>query len=63
VKTVYTDRYAARIWLPGLIGMANLAFGVTAQPLNWRDLIGGGVFLLWAAYEFYLRRNRGRLAD
>jgi hypothetical protein len=43
--------------------MANLAFGVTAQPLNWRDLIGGGIFLLWAAYEFYLRRNRGRLAD
>lgn len=63
MKTIYNDRYAAKVWLPGLLGIAALGFGVTAQPLNWRDLFVGAVFLSLAIYQLYLRRSRERQAD
>ena len=57
-QTIYTDQYAVKVWLPALLGIANLGFGLAAEPTTTRDVAWGIALLLWAAYELHLRRLR-----
>ena len=61
MKTVYTDRYAVKVWLPALLGLAGLGFGLAAQPVAERDIVTGIIFLLWGAYNLHQRRSRERV--
>ena len=44
MKTIYTDRYAVKVWFPAMLGLANLGFGLAARPVadarrrNWNNI-------------------------
>ena len=59
MKTIYTDRYAIRLWIWLLFG-AWFLFSAITPPLNWKSaiwLVGSVVSFSLAVVEFKRRRD------
>jgi hypothetical protein len=56
-----TDRYAAKIWLPGLLGSATLITEYFAPHATLLSVAIGMLALVWSAIEAW-KRYRGKAA-
>ena len=61
MKTIYTDRYAARLWIWISLTAWFLFNGLT-PPLSWWSVvwIAGSAYWLWLAFKEFKRRRDAR---
>jgi len=57
MRTIYTDRYAVQVWMPGLLGVAFIAVWFFHPGASWKALVLGGCGLALAAIAFVKRRR------
>jgi len=52
MKTIYTDRYALRLWIWLLLG-AWFLFHAATPPADWKSVIwlAGSAFWFWSAFK------------
>jgi hypothetical protein len=51
----YGDLYAARVWLPGVLGAGEVAIGASGDSVDGPRVGLGILMLAWAAVEFRKR--------
>ncbi|HET9460154.1 MAG TPA: hypothetical protein VFO51_09265 [Sphingomicrobium sp.] len=58
MKTIYTDRYAVRVWIWLFLG-AWFLFNALTPPADWRAAVwlAGSAFWFWLAFKEVARRR------
>jgi hypothetical protein len=57
MKTVYTDRYAVTVWLPGLFGLGQILLAMDSAPFSWGKFLFGLGSLVIAGFAWLRRRS------
>ena len=60
MRTIVTDRYAVKVWLPCSLGMLELVVWIFDSQWTKRDLIVALIWLASAGLAFWQRQRKPR---